>query len=570
MNASSTRAASALLLVSVLLSACGGGGGGVGTGGTGTVGGTVAQASSSGPVTGFGSVIVNGVRYEDATAVVSDDRGRVVDRSTLRLGMRVDIDGTIADDRLSGTASAIRVASEAQGPVGAVSGSTFTVLGLQVTVDADTQYADVAGVGALRTGDVVEVHGLRAGAGLLATRVELKARAGSVFADLKLRGTVSNLQGGAGGTRTFSLGGGLTVSLPASVAVTSAGAVLADGVTATVFATTAPVGNVLVATGLRVEPARQFAGALPFAQLEGLVTDWVPASSTFRLNGIPVNVANASFDGNRQPSQIVNGLRAEARGPVVNGALVATRVKLRLNAADLEERRIVGRVSGFTSLAGFTVRNTVIDASGSGVDIRNGTAADIVAGRCVEVRGLPSGPVLRATRVEIGSGNDCSVASSGTASGSGNENTASEFEIDGVVTAFTSASDFTVGNRRVNAANAQVQRGTLSQLGVGAQVEVEGRVVAGVLVASRLRFDDGSSSASPDDDFARVEFAGTVTARTMVGGNLQLVVAGRTLLVPAGADIRNGTAAGLQPGVALDRIRGRRVGSVVLVDRIDF
>ncbi len=67
-----------------LLAACGGGGG-VDTGGTG---GAV-PAVASGPITGFGSVIVGGVRFDDSSAEVEDLDGTRRSRDELRLGMTV-------------------------------------------------------------------------------------------------------------------------------------------------------------------------------------------------------------------------------------------------------------------------------------------------------------------------------------------------------------------------------------------------------------------------------------------------------------------------------------------------
>ena len=53
-----------LLAAFALLTGCGGGGG-VDSGGTG-----VTPSVSAGPITGFGSVIVAGVRFDDSTATV--------------------------------------------------------------------------------------------------------------------------------------------------------------------------------------------------------------------------------------------------------------------------------------------------------------------------------------------------------------------------------------------------------------------------------------------------------------------------------------------------------------------
>ena len=76
------------LLLPVVLASCGGG---LGTVAGGGVGGT-----GVGPVTGFGSVIVNGVRYDDAGIDGTnffDDHGRT--KADLKVGMMVAISGSI-------------------------------------------------------------------------------------------------------------------------------------------------------------------------------------------------------------------------------------------------------------------------------------------------------------------------------------------------------------------------------------------------------------------------------------------------------------------------------------------
>ena len=90
-----TGAASAALA----LFGCGGGGGdslaGVGSGGTGSF--------ASGPIRGFGSIIVGGVRYDDSAARIATDAGATASSADLRLGMMVEVNGgDIATDALTG------------------------------------------------------------------------------------------------------------------------------------------------------------------------------------------------------------------------------------------------------------------------------------------------------------------------------------------------------------------------------------------------------------------------------------------------------------------------------------
>src|SRR5262245_47627784 len=126
-------AAAALLLA---LSACGG----VETGGTGPT----ASSYVEGPVTGFGSVIVGGIRFDDSNARIEDSDGAMRDRGELRLGMRVEVEaGTIAtagDGARSATATRVRIAPGLLGPVATLdaAGSTFGVLGQTVRVGSFT------------------------------------------------------------------------------------------------------------------------------------------------------------------------------------------------------------------------------------------------------------------------------------------------------------------------------------------------------------------------------------------------------------------------------------------------
>ena len=82
------RSLLALVLVAAVAVGCGGGGGstsvaGVGSGGTGSF--------TSGPITGFGSIIVNGIRFDESAASASgsikDDDGVVGSSGSLKLGM---------------------------------------------------------------------------------------------------------------------------------------------------------------------------------------------------------------------------------------------------------------------------------------------------------------------------------------------------------------------------------------------------------------------------------------------------------------------------------------------------
>ena len=91
-----------------LLASCGGGGiadlaGGVGSGGSGLAEGTV---------TGFGSVIVDGVRFDDSQAKVTEEGPAGVREATLKIGQRVRI-----SSNANNIAESIEVITELIGPI---------------------------------------------------------------------------------------------------------------------------------------------------------------------------------------------------------------------------------------------------------------------------------------------------------------------------------------------------------------------------------------------------------------------------------------------------------------------
>ena len=102
----------AALTAVALLHGCGGGGGGAQSGGTGGTGVTVI---STGVMT-KGSVILNGVRYEDTTAnIVVDDTPKTA--ANLQDGMVVQVRGTIDDSGSNGTAQQVEAQIEVRGIV---------------------------------------------------------------------------------------------------------------------------------------------------------------------------------------------------------------------------------------------------------------------------------------------------------------------------------------------------------------------------------------------------------------------------------------------------------------------
>ena len=166
---------------------------------------------AAGHISGFGSIIVNGVRFDDSAALVLDDDGNRSSRDALKLGMGVEIHGGgISDDGKGprATAREIRHGAEIRGPVSAVDATARTLIVLGQTVRVlDTTVIDdrlVGGFAGIVVGAVLEVHGtLDAATGVYtATRLESTGSSDG----FRIRGIVSNLDSVA---RTFTIGSAL-------------------------------------------------------------------------------------------------------------------------------------------------------------------------------------------------------------------------------------------------------------------------------------------------------------------------------------------------------------------------
>jgi hypothetical protein len=332
------------------LAGCGGGGGGGGFAGLSS-GGT--GSFTTGTVSGLGSIIVNGVRYDDSQAVVTrSDDGTV---AAVRPGMVVSVQASAvasassADALPAATANRIVYASEWVGPVGAVDvlNRTITVLGQQVDVPASAVFEGAAlQLSALTTAQFVEVHGyLDLSTGRLrATRVEVSNSAPN---DFRLSGKVAALDTAAG---TFSIGSARiaygALALPAG---------WANGLLVRVRFSTVQVGGAWPATRIR---ARESAlGELEVkdrfdSEIEGTVTS-IEAPARFTVNGIPVDAS-----GVQVPAGLVVGAPVEVHGRVAGGVVLASRVELKTEVElEVEDFDFFGTVSNVDTVARtFTLR----------------------------------------------------------------------------------------------------------------------------------------------------------------------------------------------------------------------
>jgi hypothetical protein len=417
-----------LALSSLLLGACGGGGGGGGgvspppppvspppppTGGITRTGIGVA----AGPITGFGSVIVNGVRYDTSSATfIRDDSNS--DETEFEVGETVIVTGTIDDDNTNAVAVTVELEEIVEGPVTAVAdnpagGSQLTVMGQTVNVGATALIDDscnVATVGDLVTSVfAVEVYGSVDGSGVIdATRIECKTAA--EVTEFEVNGIVSGLDTGA---TTFMING-LQVNygsasqiddFPTSGVINNGDPVEAKGPPANFVDGTPPV-----LTASKVEYKGNILGGDEGDHLEvdGFITNFVSATSfDLRTGTTVISVTTTSttvYEGGTE-ADLANNLKIEVEGEINgDGDLQATKIEIK----DSTNIRVTGLVdadpvAGVITILGITVNTDPIKTR---FDDKTGVEDPFLVGQIgigdyVEVRGQEQPPgQITAFRVE--------------------------------------------------------------------------------------------------------------------------------------------------------------------------
>jgi hypothetical protein len=407
-------------VAALALHACGGG---VGTNGTGIIPG----GSSAGTVTGFGSIIVDGVRYDDSQVVAQRDDASGSIAAELQLGQRLEL--TYNDDG-QGTlaAKAVRVAPSMVGPVQTVApaGLTLTVLNQAVQINTDAAVGPVTvfggGYGALTdivAADWVEVHAVAqpattAGAPQwLATRVEKVAAQTSV----RIAGRVSALQSSSG-LRSFKLQG-LTIQTagdtqPAGIALADGQAVVVFGAPANFNATTAR----LIASRVTVQ-TRSSVGSNE-DHLAGWISGLAADKLSFKADGVSITLPQKPIIVGGTLADLVNGAYVLVRGHYTtdDDHLLASSIELRYASGRSEEAaELDGTILDWTAATRrFTLRGVVVDASqllsgNSKLDLSNcAGSTDLADGMQVEIKGIGTSYGVQATRITCKSSDSSGVS----------------------------------------------------------------------------------------------------------------------------------------------------------------
>lgn len=533
-NSFSRLSATLILTATLLLSGCGGGAistllSEVGSGGTGL--------RVIGALTGLGSLIVDGMRRDDTLAsyLSEEDQGLAMPMAStgMMLGhsMELSVD---ANDRIT----SVMVSPELVGIVSGAGANGITVLGTNVTLNHDTTLGPVtvligyASSTAIQIGDRVAVYGLLKtdSQGITSVQATLIVQK-PVGTGVRLTGYVSQYNAAAG---TFVVGNH-TVTVGSAI-ISPAGTALSNGQLVTVWSNTAPIGNGIAASTIRIKWPAASSGNLT---LSGSISAYA-GNASFKIRNVAIDASNASILPGG--ASLSDGKYAVAVGKydAVTNKLTASSVAIYAPAATTSVE-LHGTVQNFVSASSFTIRGVVVDASAASVT--GGTAAQLADGVFVEVFGAVANNVVKATTLRIVSLNPLN-APGGAMLDLGGTITSYDATTGGYTMAMNSGAVLsgTIG------ASMFYNNGTAANFVVGQTVNVRGMMNNNALTTSVVNFSQ--MSAMPVSGVTHMEgVAYNVAATSFMLNGLTIQLNGITLQGGGGMMGGRGMMSGARVGV---------------------
>ncbi len=371
-----------LTLVTAGFVACGGGVGGTSVAGIDRLG------ASTGSVTGFGSIFVNGVEFETDNAVFTiDDQPGI--ESDLKVGQVVTVIGTFHANGTTGAADSVTFDDVVEGPIDSI--SPFVVAGQTVLVDAATSFdnnINPASLLGLNAGDFVEVSGfIDADDNIRATRIEAKP-AGS---EVEVHGFV------AGVTATTFTINALTVDYSTAMLDDFPSGAISNGDFVEAKGDILNPGGPLIATEVELETQGPDPDEIDEFEMEGFITRFVAGrpldNLDFDVSGVPVITDGSTlFDGDT--ALLGLNTKVEVEGTVnPDGVVVADVVDIRTG---IDRSRLAAQVDSVNPLValGITVSVDALTRieDKSAANLEPFSVADINMGDYIEVRGDENPP----------------------------------------------------------------------------------------------------------------------------------------------------------------------------------
>ncbi len=319
-----------------------------GVGGTGIVVGETGVVV--GAITSFGSVYVNGVKFNVDKSSIELDGITGKSQSDLAIGMIVTVNGTTNPDGITGTATSIIYDDNIEGPILTVptidpnsdnTKKTFTILGNTIIVDSLTTRFENITFTSLDVNQVIEVSGYKTAANeITATYVKYIEIIMDGTSKTELKGNITNLM-----PTSFLLNGVIVNYTNSTEIKTNNGNTLddlAEGIFIEVKGTYTADGSISVD---KIEEKKtKLDDSDDDINLSGIITDYVNASN-FLINGQSINTSKAKkLKPSNALSLLKNGVKVKIKGTVKNSILVASSIEVTLN-----EIRLSAVVSSVTN-----------------------------------------------------------------------------------------------------------------------------------------------------------------------------------------------------------------------------
>lgn len=379
------------------------------------------SATYQGSITGLGSIVVNGVRFETTDAMVYDgddfsagyDSNTSTFNSPLALGMTVALFGDVDDAQNLGRAARIRVVGGARGTMSAVDTSalTLTLPTQTIQLSAATTYGgtsdgtltgtpitNLTQLAALSNNPLLTVYGLPQSDGrFLATRVVVTSASAHAM-DVAVRGTIAAVSGNNYTVKT-DVNSSITVNC-SSCTIQPSGTTPAvgDAVRALAADISQWNGTTLIASRFQLVNASY----LTHFQGSPSVASYAKIKGVALLDGGRWTVGGVEVSG----VTLTAGTLYEIKGTWSGSVLAATRVEVEgersFTGSGGSDTRYNNEFYGaLSNLSGssFTVQGVNVDASAAYFPY--GSSASLSNGAFVEVKGRYVNGTMLATKVEI-------------------------------------------------------------------------------------------------------------------------------------------------------------------------
>ena len=403
----------------------------------------VATKVSVGAITGFGSVHLDGQRFETTRASIDVD-GKPGTQNDLHVGDVIEVKGHHDDATNTDLADEIELRNNVRGPVSAVDTTTHTlvVLGQTVFVSADTSFDSTivpASLSAIAVGEILQVSGMPNASGQLQAMRISRAPGGASF---QVIGTANSTDATA---HSLNIGA-LVVDFSAAKLTDFPTAGPQDGDLVEATGTALEADGALKADELELRTGKEIEGnAGSEVELEGMITRF-DSVSDFAVAGRPVTTSASTTFEEGAGTDLALNVKVEVEG-TVDGAGVLQAAKIHIEHP--ADARVTAQVSAVdttastVTLLGVTVHVDALTRfeDQSSQQIGNFGLSNIQPGDWLEIRASEStggsGMVLASRLERVDAQPDASLA--GTVAGVAQPN----FMILAVTISTTGSTSFT-------------------------------------------------------------------------------------------------------------------------------